>query len=128
MDRPLQIEVIAYAPTAFYHCLHCELVWQQAGVGQALHAEQLASGLPEDLQKAYQDLAAWIARLLATYCDRIAVKVIDAVSMEGWWKSLRYGARRYPAVIVDGQVFTGGDFAAAEAAIAQRVGIPQATA
>ncbi|WP_322800035.1 hypothetical protein [Thermoflexus sp.] len=128
MDRPLQIEVIAYAPTAFYHCLHCELVWQQAGVGQALHAEQLASGLPEDLQKAYQDLAAWIARLLATYCDRIAVKVIDAVSMEGWWKSLRYGARRYPAVIVDGQVFTGGDFAAAEAAIAQRLGIPQATA
>ncbi len=128
MKRPLQIEIIAYAPTAFYHCLHCELVWQQAGVGQALHAEQLASGLPEDLQKAYQDLAAWIARLLATYCDRIAVKVIDAVSMEGWWKSLRYGARRYPAVIVDGQVFTGGDFAAAEAAIAQRLGVPQATA
>ncbi|GBD08043.1 hypothetical protein HRbin22_00272 [Candidatus Thermoflexus japonica] len=128
MKRPLQVEIIAYAPTAFYHCLHCELVWQQAGVGQALHAEQLASGLPEDLQRAYQDLAAWIARLLATYCDRIAVKVIDAVSVEGWWKSLRYGARRYPAVIVDGQVFTGGDFAAAEAAIAQRLGVPQATA
>lgn len=128
MKRPLQIEIIAYAPTAFYHCLHCELVWQQAGVGQVLHAEQLASGLPEDLQKAYQDLATWIARLLSTYCDRITVKVIDAVSVEGWWKSLRYGARRYPAVIVDGQVFTGGDFAAAEAAIAQRLGVPQATA
>ncbi len=128
MERPLQIEVIAYAPTAFYHCLHCELVWQQAGVGQRLHAEQLASGLPEDLQKAYRDLAAWIARLMATYCDRIAVKVIDAVSVEGWWKSLRYGARRYPAVIVDGQVFAGGDFAGAEAAIARLLGAPQATA
>ncbi len=128
MGRPLQIEVIAYAPTAFYHCLHCELVWQQAGVGQRLHAEQLASGLPEDLQKAYQDLAAWIARLMATYCDRIAIKVIDAVSVEGWWKSLRYGARRYPAVIVDGQVFAGGDFAGAEAAIARLLSAPPATA
>ncbi len=127
MKRPLQIEVIAYAPTAFYHCLHCELVWQQAGVGQALHAEQLASGLPEDLHQAYQDLAAWIARLMALYCDQIAVKVIDAVSVEGWWKSLRYGARRYPAVIVNGQVFAGGDFAGAEAAIARCLGVPQAT-
>jgi len=70
MARPLQIEIIAYAPTAFYHCLHCELVWQQAGVGPALHAEQWASALPEDLRKAYQDLAAWIATGGGSSCWR----------------------------------------------------------
>ena len=128
MERPLRVEVIAYAPTAFYHCLHCELVWREAGLGGSVRQEQIETGLPEDLQKAYQDLAVWIARLMALYYDRIAVKVVDAVSIEGWWKSLRYGARRYPAVIVEGQVFTGGAFAAAEAAIARRLGAPRAAA
>jgi uncharacterized oligopeptide transporter (OPT) family protein len=78
------VEVIAYALTAFYHCLHCELIWQQVGMGPVLHAEQMASGLPKDLQQAYRDLTAWIARLMATYCDRVTVKVIDAVPLEGW--------------------------------------------
>jgi hypothetical protein len=35
------------------------------------------------------------------HCDRLVVKVIDAASIEGVFKSLRYNARRYPAVIVN---------------------------
>ena len=30
-------------------------------------------------------------------------RIIDAASVEGWLKSLRYGVRRYPAVIIDGK-------------------------
>jgi hypothetical protein len=56
--KPLLVEIIAYAPTAYYHCTHC---------------------------------------------DAIRLKVIDAASVEGFYKSLRYNARRYPAVIVNGQ-------------------------
>jgi hypothetical protein len=35
------------------------------------------------------------------HCDRIILKVIDAASLEGVYKSLKYNARRYPAVIVN---------------------------
>jgi hypothetical protein len=31
----------------------------------------------------------------------MVLKVIDAASVEGFYKSLRYNARRYPAVIVN---------------------------
>ena len=34
------------------------------------------------------------------HCDRILLKVIDAASIEGFYKSLKYNARRYPAVII----------------------------
>jgi len=37
------------------------------------------------------------------YWGRVVVKVIDAASVEGFWKSLRYGVRRYPAVVVEGK-------------------------
>jgi hypothetical protein len=29
--------------------------------------------------------------------------VVDAASIEGFYKSIKYGVRRYPAVIVDGR-------------------------
>ncbi len=42
----------------------------------------------------------WVRDMFGRYCDRIILKVIDAASIEGVYKSLRYNARRYPAVIV----------------------------
>jgi hypothetical protein len=39
--------------------------------------------------------------MFRAHCDAILLKVIDAASVEGFYKSLRYNARRYPAVIVN---------------------------
>jgi hypothetical protein len=39
--------------------------------------------------------------MFRVHCDAILLKVIDAASVEGFYKSLRYNARRYPAVIVN---------------------------
>jgi len=117
---PLLVEVIAYAPTQFFHCQHCEFVWQDIGLGQRLRADQLDSSLPADLIRDYADLSDWVRKLVNHYGERLVVKVIDAVSLEGVWKSLRYGARRYPAVIIAGKtVHPTGDLAAAEAALRQ---------
>jgi hypothetical protein len=41
--------------------------------------------------------------MFRVHCDNILLKVIDAASIEGFFKSLKYNARRYPAVIVNGQ-------------------------
>lgn len=60
--------------------------------------------------------------LFQVYGDRVVLKVVDAVSLEGVWKTTRHGLRGYPAVIVAGRdSFVGADFSAAEAAIARRL-------
>lgn len=122
MDKPLKVEIIAYAPTAFYHCQHCELVWNQTGFSKGVRQEQLSSGLPADMQREYAAVSDWVRQLFAQYCDQVVVEVIDAASVEGVWKSLRYGVRRYPAIIVDGHDKSiGTDFSMADASISRRL-------
>lgn len=121
---PVRVEVVAYAPTGFYHCTHCEIVFQQQGVGDRIHAEQLQSAMPQDMLETYARLSAWITALVARHGDRVLVKVIDAASVEGVWKALRHGLRRFPAVILEGgETFDWNDVERAEAAVLQRVGV-----
>jgi hypothetical protein len=101
MSKPLLVEIIAYAPTAYYHCTHCEVAWREMGATNRIHEEQIESSLPEDLMKEYQIVSDWVREMFSVYCDAILLKVIDAASIEGFYKSLKYNARRYPAVIVN---------------------------
>lgn len=108
MSEPLLVEILAYAPTAYYHCTHCEVAWQEMGKSNHAHQEQLESSLPEDLLREYQAVSDWVREMFRVHCDRVILKVIDAASLEGFYKSLKYNARRYPAVIVGGkQRFVG---------------------
>lgn len=99
--KPVSVEVIAYTPTVFYHCQHCEITFQQAGIGDRVHREQAREALPEDLRAEFQDISNWVHDLNQRYGRRVSVRVIDAASVEGFLKSLRYRIRRYPAVVVD---------------------------
>ncbi len=103
MNKPLSVEILAYAPTAFYHCTHCEVAWRTMGKSDLVQREQLASSLPPDLAQEYRAVSDWVREQFRRHCDRLVIKVIDAASVEGVFKALRYKARRYPAVIVDGQ-------------------------
>jgi len=109
-DKPLLVEIIAYAPTAFYHCTHCEIAWNETGRMQRVHAEQLESSLPPDLIREYQAVSDWVREIFRVNCDRVVVKVIDAASIEGFYQSLKYGLHRFPAVIVNGDFrFSGSN-------------------
>ena len=101
-DKPLLVEIIAYAPTAYYHCTHCEVAWREMGATNRIHEEQMQSSLPPDLMQEYQKVSDWVQEMFRVHCDAIVLKVIDAASVEGVYKSLKYKARRYPAVIVNG--------------------------
>src|SRR5512144_3033721 len=103
MSKPLLVEIIAYAPTAYYHCTHCEVAWREMGMDNHVHEEQLQSSLPKDLIQEYQTVSDWVKEMFRVHCDAIVLKVIDAASIEGFYKSLKYHARRYPAVIVNGK-------------------------
>lgn len=116
------VEILAYAPTEFYHCQHCEAVWHHLGVGQGVHAEQRASALPPDLQAEYAAIVDWVRAASERYGPRLSFRVVDAASAEGVWKSLRYRVRRFPAFIVDGERIAGLDRPRLDAALEARVG------
>lgn len=103
MDNPLLVEIIAYAPTAYYHCTHCEVAWREIGITNRIHEEQMENSLPPDLVQEYQAVSDWVKDIFRRYCDQVVVKVIDAASVEGFIKSLRHGIHRYPAVVVAGK-------------------------
>jgi hypothetical protein len=123
MTKPLLVEIIAYAPTAYYHCTHCEVAWREMGATNRIHEEQMESSLPEDLIREYETVSHWVREIFRVHCDAILLKVIDAASVEGFYKSLKYNARRYPAVIVNRKArFIGSQMlAAASEEIARQV-------
>jgi hypothetical protein len=101
---PLNLQILAYAPTEFFHCRHCEVTWNEVGLGQRLHAEQRASGLlPRDLLEEYASLSDWVYEVAERYGDRISITIVDAASLEGVAKALRYRVRRFPAFILNGR-------------------------
>ena len=124
--KAITIEVVAYAPVTFFHCMHCELIWEETGVTSRGRREQLDTCLPDDLKQHYQQLSDWVRRMVGAYDGLIRFRIIDAASVEGWIKSLRYGVRRYPAVIVDGREKSiGTEFERATALIERRLAVAQ---
>jgi hypothetical protein len=110
MEKPLLVEIIAYAPTAYYHCTHCEVAWREMGADNRIHEEQMESSLPQELLQEYSKVSDWVQEMFRLHCDQIVLKVIDAASIEGVFKSLKYKARRYPAIIVNRKArFLGSD-------------------
>jgi hypothetical protein len=121
-NRPVRVEIFAYAPTVFYHCQHCELVFQHAGFGDAVRREEARSALPPDLREEFQRLSNWVHALWMRYGRSIQVRVIDAASLEGVWKSFRYRVRKYPAVVVGRrEVRVGPEFESVEPIIERYV-------
>ena len=100
--RPVKVQVITYAPTIFYHCQHCELTFHEMGIGDRIRREEAAQALPDDLRHQYAEVSAWLHGLAHRFGQRVQVKLVDVASIEGVIKSVRYGARRHPAVVVDG--------------------------
>ena len=120
--RPVRIEVITYTPTFFYHCQHCELTFREMGVGQAVHREQAREALPEDLTREFAAVSSWLHDLIERYGSRIRIKLVDAASLEGFWKSLRHGIKTYPAILIDGaEKHVGIDLLSLDSTIDERV-------
>lgn len=121
--RPVSVEVITYAPTAFFHCQHCELTFGRVGLAEKIRRDQAATSLPDDLGRDFEALADWASRLVGRYGPRIHFRVVDAASVEGVLHSLRHRVFRYPAVVVDGRVVVAGaDPTTADGAVAAAVG------
>ena len=123
--RPVRVQVITYAPTVFYHCQHCELTFREMGIGERLRREEAEQALPDDLRHEYGAVSAWLHDLAHRFGNRVRVRLIDAASIEGFFKSLRHRTRRYPAVVVDGpSTYTGTDLDEAKRVIERYIAAP----
>jgi hypothetical protein len=121
-SRRTRLEIVAYAPTEFFHCRHCEDVWTHVGLGERVHAEQRASLLPADLQEEYEGITDWVAAAQDRYGAQLQVTLIDAASLEGVAKALRHRLRAFPAFVIDGrEKVIGFDSEALDGALARNV-------
>lgn len=117
----VSVQVIAPVLTNFFHCMHCEQLFDQAGVGRQVHQEEVDQ-YPEDVKQEAARLANWLLDLTFRYGDQIHIRVIDSQSPEGLLKSMRYWVRKYPAFIVGGrEKVTGWDQAALDAVLQARL-------
>jgi hypothetical protein len=99
---PLLLEVLAHIPTDFTHCSYCERLFDAAEVGAPVHREMQATYPPEIVEQA-ERLTGWLQGLSAQYGKRLHIHIVDPQSVEGFFKSLRYWIRRYPAFVVNRQ-------------------------
>jgi hypothetical protein len=77
---------------------------------------------PEDLKEDYLFLSTWIKELAQKYREKILIKIIDAQSLQGFVKSIRHRAFRYPAFIIDRKKkYTGKDKVELDALLQQHL-------
>jgi hypothetical protein len=106
--KPLQVEIVAHVLGSMDHCSHCQVFIDGAGVGGKVKGADLEA-YPQEFRDEWQRLSDWILRLAEGYAGRLSIKIIDAQSPQGLWKSLRYGVRKYPTFIVEGEKYHGWD-------------------
>ena len=107
--KPIRLEVVTRVVTFFDHCRRCQILFDQSGLDEKIHQKEMEE-YPQDLKEEYLKLSDWIRELTRLYKHRLLIRVIDAQSPLGIYKSLRHRIRTYPAFIVEGkEICTGWD-------------------
>jgi hypothetical protein len=107
--KPILLEIVTHVMTSFDHCRRCKVLFDQAGFDQKLHQKEMDE-YPPDLKEELTKLSDWIRELNRLYKHRLSIKLIEAPSPLGVYKSLRYRIRTYPTFIVEGkETYAGWD-------------------
>jgi len=103
------VEVVSNLITAFGSCAHCELVLDEAGLKTRARHQDMAD-YPAEIKEELARLGEWLAELGRLYRHRISIRLIDAQSPLGIYKSLLHRIRRYPTFIIEKEdVYSGWD-------------------
>jgi hypothetical protein len=101
-DRVIDVEVVAHVTGSMNHCDHCQVFIDGVGIGDQIHQQDIQS-YPEEFIRDWQRVSDWVLDLAATFPGQLVIRITDAQSMQGLWKSLTKGVRKYPTFIVDGE-------------------------
>ena len=100
--RPVDVEVVAHVIGSMDHCSHCQVFIDGVGIGEQVHGRDLQS-FPEEFVRDWTRLSDWVLDLAETFPGQLVIRITDAQSVRGLWKSLTRGVRKYPTFIVDGK-------------------------
>ena len=107
--KPVTIEVVSHLLTTYTHCNRCELMFREAGLEREVTSRD-SEEYPPDLKKEFSKLSDWICELSRLYRHRIRIRLIDAKSPLGIYKSLIHRFRIYPTFIIEKKdVYSGWD-------------------
>jgi len=107
--KPIVLEIVTKVLTSWGECRRCRPIFDQAGLDQKFHDEEM-EGYPPDLKEENTKLLDWVRELKRLYKHRLLIKLIDVQSPLGIYKSLRYRIRTYPTFIVEGkETYAGWD-------------------
>ncbi len=103
---------------AWVGCPVCRAFMEQASLSVRYGQEDY----PEELIHMAHKLEEWVGRLQERYSESLRVELVDALSLRGIWKQLRYGLRPLPAFLLEGKKsFTGWDLERLEGLIQERM-------
>ncbi len=107
--KPVIIEVVSHLLTTYGHCSRCAPVFRESGLEQEVMSRDREE-YPRDLQEEFAKLSEWMRELSRLYRHRIRIRLIDAKSPLGIYKSLIHRFRMYPTFIVENKdVYSGWD-------------------
>lgn len=118
-----QVEVFAHVLGSMDHCSHCQVFLDGAGVGGAVHQQDLDS-YPQEWMDDWQKLSDLIFNITEKHAGKLVVKLTDSQSPQAMWAAIRRGVRKYPTFILGGEKYTGLDEAAVLGLISRH--LPQA--
>ena len=119
--KPIQLEIVTRVVTFFDHCRRCQILFDQSGLDKKIHQNEMEE-YPPDLKEEYLKLSDWIRELTRLYKHRLVIRLIDAQSPLGIYKSLRYRIRTYPTFIVEREgTYTGWDKSKLESLLDQYI-------
>ena len=64
-------------------------------------------------------MSQWAGGLPRRYGPHVTLRLVDAASLEGFFKSLFRRVNRYPAFIVENRKYVGSDFVKVDALISE---------
>lgn len=100
-QNPVAIEVVTCTPTTFIQCWGCETAFGLGDLTTKIHNEQL-NAFPDEWKREAAILAGWTQRLRQRFGRRVRVRLVDAMSLRGFWLTLRHKIHRYPVFIIGG--------------------------
>ena len=105
--KPILLEIVTLMIITVDQCTHCSILFHEAGIRQR-HRQQEFDEYPKDLRDESAQLSDWIHDLKRLYKHRLLIRLIEAQSLTGIYKSLRHRIRRYPAFIIEGKETVSG--------------------
>jgi len=107
--KPISLEIVTRMLTTLGQCRACLIVFDEAGLNEKVH-QNVDEEYPPDFIEESKKLSSWIQELRQLYKHRLSIRLIDAKSFVGFYKSLRHRIRKYPGFIVEGkETYIGWD-------------------